>query len=58
MNYKSQSPVLDIDLKANIEKLLGYVEDIKSETEARITLIEKIIEQLKNVKSSQEEVKI
>lgn len=47
MDYKTPSPALGEDLKLNVEKLCAYIEDIKSETEARITLIENIIEKLK-----------
>lgn len=50
MDYKTQSPILDSDTELNIEKLMGYVEDIKAETEARITMLENIINQLKNAK--------
>jgi len=47
LDYKTQSPVLDSDTELNIEKLMGYVEDIKAETEARITMLENIINQMK-----------
>ena len=50
MDYKTPSPILGEDLKLNIERLCGYIEDIKSETEARITMLENIINQLKNSK--------
>lgn len=46
MDYKAKPPIPGNDPKDNIERVLGYIEDLKSETEARLTFMENIIKKM------------
>ena len=48
MEFKRTVPHLGNDATANTELLLGYIEDLKSETEAKITLLESTIDVIKD----------
>lgn len=48
MNYKSPAPAMDSSHERNIHMLLGYVEELKAETEAKLTFMENTIHKLKS----------
>lgn len=47
MNFKSPQPSRNGTNEENISDLFGYIENLKSETEARLTMIENTIERIK-----------
>ena len=47
MNFKSPQPLQGNSPEESISNLLGYIESLKAETEARITMIDNTIERIK-----------
>ncbi len=56
MNFKSLIPSLGSSTEENIEELLGYIEDLKAETEAKLTLVDSTLEIMKEKLGALEEV--
>ena len=56
MNFKSLIPSLGSSIEENIEELLGYIEDLKAETEAKLTLVDSTLEIIKEKLGAIEEV--
>ena len=56
MNFKSLIPSLGSSTEENIEELLGYIEDLKAETEAKLTLVDSTLEIIKEKLGALEEV--
>lgn len=56
MNFKSLIPSLGSSTEENIEELLGYIEDLKAETEAKLTLVDSTLEIMKEKLGAIEEV--
>ena len=56
MNFKSLIPSLGSSTEENIEELLGYIEDLKAETEAKLTLVDSTLEIIKEKLGAIEEV--
>lgn len=54
MNFKSLIPSLGSSTEENLEELLGYIEDLKSESEAKLTMIENTLDRIKSKLDSQE----
>lgn len=54
MNFKSLIPSLGSSTEENFEELLGYIEDLKSESEAKLTMIENTLDRIKSKLDSQE----
>ena len=56
MNFKSLVPSFGSSNEENLEELLGYVEDLKAETEANLTLVDTTLEKIKEKLAEIEEV--
>ena len=56
MNFKSLVPSFGSSNEENLEELLGYVEDLKAETEAKLTLVDTTLEKIKEKLAEIEEV--
>ncbi len=58
MNFRSLPPSIGSSTEENLEEILGYVEDLKEETEAKLTLVESTLEIIKEKLSKLEEVAV
>ena len=58
MNYKSLVPSFGSSIEENMEDLLGYIEDLKAETEAKLTLVDSTLEIIKDKLATIEEVNL
>lgn len=48
MNYKTPVPAINSTASENIGELFGYIEELKAETEAKLTFMENTIHKLRS----------
>ncbi len=48
MNYKTPIPAMNSSAFENLDKLLGYIDELRAETEAKLTFMENTINKLRS----------
>lgn len=48
MNYKTPVPAISTSASENLRELLGYIEELKAETEAKLTFMENTLHKLRS----------